>query len=494
MSSGRKFLYALLLLLIVLLLAAAVVIPRLVDVDRYRPEVISGIEQATGKHASIGHLALTLLPKVALRAEGLALANPPGFPAGDFLTAQRIDIQPDVLALWNRQVVIRALSLDHAVVHLLSDARGRRNFALRATPPARRPIKSVAWTPSSWTLATIGRIQFSRGLLTDGTLLPSGVPAPTSLEVQGLSGEIEQFDWNTLIGAPPPRVAAAGLLPSAWLASGAATSEAAAGKGSLEADSLRFGRLEGTRVRSQLALGPRTVSLRDLRLDCYGGQASGELSFDFSGINTHYRVQAKVADVDMARLLASFPQAQGKMTGRLQGNLDVTGELLHSEDPLAGKRGTGQVTVRNGRLPALRLDQKVMELARLSSLGPVSGDPSSFSSISADLNIDNRRMTSRKVTVLGNGLDIEATGSLTLEGEGSLDYSGTLALHASSSQNLLATILANATGARMKNGKLLLPFRLTGTLASPHFTLKSSLAPQGTPNLPGLFKFPPLRR
>src|SRR5215831_15647732 len=90
MSSRRNVIVTLALLLVGLLAVVVVVVPRLVDVDRYRPEVVAQIENATGKKTEIGHLSLSILPTVSIRADDFALANPSGFPEEHLLTARRI--------------------------------------------------------------------------------------------------------------------------------------------------------------------------------------------------------------------------------------------------------------------------------------------------------------------------------------------------------------------------------------------------------------------
>jgi hypothetical protein len=173
----------------------------------------------------------------------------------------------------------------------------------------------------------------------------------------------------------------------------------------------------------------------------------------------------------MARLLAAFPEARGKMTGKMDGNIKLSGEVAHSPDPLAGMQGTGQVNVRNGQLPSLQLNKNLMLLARLGNLGPAAGDPSSFSSISADLNIANDRITSNKLSLIGNGVNVDGSGSVALAGAGSLDYQGVAKLVAG--QSAVSNLLQGLTGATSENGKLSLPFNIVGTLGNPKFLLKS---------------------
>jgi uncharacterized protein involved in outer membrane biogenesis len=441
-----------------------------VDIDRYRPEVAGEIASTTGKKTEIGHLSLSVLPVLAIRVDNFALANPPGFPEGDLLSARRIYVELDAAALWHRQVIIRSLRLDRPVVHALSDVGGRRNFD-NPSPTGRIARVSLESRPR-FSLGIVSAIKISNGQLTDATLLPSGGPGPAFFEADAVAAKLQSVDLSGFTspsaGGPSPQNTSR-LMRSAdtSLAYAATAAGGSAGEGTFRAEVLRFGDVRATSIKSKLQLGYRQVLFDDLTFDFYGGRAQGSLTFDFAERNTRYGAEGQFHNVDLDKLLAEFPKARGKMTGKMEGNLTFEGEVLHSEDPLAGKHGKGQVIVRNGQLPTLRLNSNLMLLARLSDLGPASGDPSSFSSVAADVNLANDRITSRSIKVAGNGVNIDAAGTLALAGEGSLEYTGAAELRAA--QNALTNVLAGLSGAKFADGKLSFPFTLTGTLDNPRF-------------------------
>ena len=65
MSTGKKIALGGAVFLVVLLVALAIAVPMLVDVDRYRPQVVAFIQEQTGKPAEIGRLTLTLFPTLS---------------------------------------------------------------------------------------------------------------------------------------------------------------------------------------------------------------------------------------------------------------------------------------------------------------------------------------------------------------------------------------------------------------------------------------------
>jgi uncharacterized protein involved in outer membrane biogenesis len=130
------------------------------------------------------------------------------------------------------------------------------------------------------------------------------------------------------------------------------TSSSMDGQGSLKAGLLRFGSVEASNLDSKLILESRHVSFTGLKAEVYGGNAAGELSFDLSQKNASFKTSARFKGINVAQLVAAFPSGGGKMTGKMEGDVELAGEIEHSARPLAGIHGAGHVTVRNGQVPA----------------------------------------------------------------------------------------------------------------------------------------------
>jgi uncharacterized protein involved in outer membrane biogenesis len=483
MSKGKKLALGLVILVLVSVGVLAIIIPLLVDVDRYRPQVAAQIQAQTGKPAQIGHLALTIFPEVAVRVDDFSLGNPPGFPTGQFVRAQRIYAVMEAFALLHRQVVIKSLELEAPDIHLLSDVHGKWNYE---SPPA---TKAAAPDPpgddkSSFSLGVISKVSVRHGELMAANLLASGATGPSLMEVHGASIDLKDVALNVLTSAALQRSdSAAGELAAltGGMSSVAYAADAEgplAAQGTIKADSLKFGPLDVTKLSSKLRLYPKQVFFDDLDLKCYGGDAKGNLSLNFAGTNLEYSTDAQLKGVNVAEFLNAFPQARGAMTGTLEGKAKVTGQVADKPDPLVGVNGTGQMIIRNGKMPSLQLNKNLRALAQISNLGPANGDPSSFSSISADFKIADGRLSSNKITVVGNGVDVDGSGSMTMAGEGTLDYQGNASLAANDS-NPLTSVLAGLSGATVKGGKMVFPFAVGGTLAKPKFSLKGGAGQGG---------------
>ncbi len=498
-ARGNKILIVLVLAVItvaVLLLC----LPRLADVDRFRPGVIADLERQTGRSVEIGHLTLTLLPALSIRADGVAIGNPLGFPQGDFLDIHRVYVDLDFVSLLRRRLVIKSLELDEPLVSLLADGSGHWNTG---RPRAVR-VNPAVWIENPTSPVIVDKVRVNHGRVTYSDLSNSGQAGSTSFSAENVSGELYDVNVQALglnlnpssaplfssgleggrkfaaaMAAPP------GILQISWAQPSERESQASVSPhgplvthGTVSAQTLRFGDLGSQGFKSKVELYGAGVRLTALSLGLCGGEVTGDFVWDSESRPPRYATHLALSGIDVARLLMVLPKARGKLTGTLEGRLSTTGSpppagTATSADPLADNEGSGDLTVRNGTLPELRLNSDMKQLLKnIVRTGSPSADPSSFRSITADLEIAGSEIRSRQITILGNGIEMDVTGSLALEGAGRLDYQGVGKIDVQ--HNGYSSVLAGLLGSKISGGKISFPFTLTGTLESPRFGIKNS--------------------
>lgn len=495
MSARHKTVLTILILLAVLILVLAVAVPRLADIDRYRPEVIARIERGSGRSAKIAKLDLTILPALAIRADNIAIGSPPGFPAGSFLEINRAYARLDPGALLHRRIVIRSLQLEAPRLSLISDRAGRWNTEGPAR--ARVQVQPSAWQSTAAPATVIASVTVEHGRLTAANVLPSGEPGPPSVEANGISAELKDIDTEALGlhlspgldrgltgGSHVKRAQRLRPVPAgvAWAASsfqGAPESLPAqtlrgplAAKGTIAVDSARFGAIAATGIKSGLEIYRDGLLAKNIVLQLFGGQVTGDLLWTPSSQPARYASHLALAGIDMERALLNFPSARGKLTGKLDGSLGIVGWTAavdtDTADPLANLQGEGAVTIHDGSLPAIRLNRDLTLLMKsVVRTAQGSPDPATFRSLSADFEIGKGEIRSRQIVILGNGINLNVSGSVAIVGAGKLDYRGTGEITARQSVgSLVAGLLGSTMGA---GGKITFPFTLTGTLIAPRF-------------------------
>jgi uncharacterized protein involved in outer membrane biogenesis len=419
-----------------LLLALIFVGPALIRVDRYRPHVVSYLQEKTGKQVEIGRLALTFFP-LSLHIDDFGVKNPPIFPRGYVVQVARIDAELSIGALLHRQVVIQSLVLKDPVLNMTSDPDGPWNFE---NPQAQA-------SQNAFPLGVISRVQIERGQLIASNLLPSDAAGPIFFEAHEIFCDLEQVNLMGIIN------------PS---------SSSTDGQGTVKAGLLRFGSVEARDMESKLRLEARHVFFTEVKAQVYGGSAAGDLTFDLLGKNVNFKTTARLNGVNVAQLLAAFPNGGGKMTGKMEGDVKLAGEIVHSLRPLAGIYGAGHVTVRNGQVPSLKLNANLMRLAHFNDLGPAKNDPSAFNLITTDLELNNQRISSRVIDVDGYGVDVDGSGSISVSGSDELNYRGLAEI--TTKESFITNTVARLSGATLKDGKLQFPFRIGGTINNPVFS------------------------
>jgi uncharacterized protein involved in outer membrane biogenesis len=438
MTTRRRIALSLVVIVGCLLAALVFLAPIFLNLDRYRPEVISYFEENTGKKVEIGRLALTFFPHVTIHIEQFGVKSPPLFPPSYIVKVARADAVLDFWALLHRQMVIRSLVLENPEINLVSDPDGPWNFENPKT----------ANSKNTFPLGIIDKVVINRGQLIASNLLePSDAPGPVFFEAHDITSELDRVDVAAIVNPASP---------------------ALAGQGNWKASRLRFGAVETTNVNSKFRLESRAAFFTDVRADVYGGKTTGDFSVNVAKKNASFKADARMSGINMDHLLAAFHETRGRMTGKLEGNLKLAGEIEHTQSPLAGMHGTGHVKVTNGKVPSLMLNANLMKLAHFNDLGPAKENPDSFSSISTDMELANLRITSKTIDIDGYGVDVDGSGSVSVSGSDDLNYQGVAAI--TTKQGFLTNTFARFAGAKLTDGKLSFPFQIEGTLESPKFS------------------------
>jgi len=278
-------------------------------------------------------------------------------------------------------------------------------------------------------------------------LLPSDAPGPVLFEAHGISSELEDVNVDAILDP---------------------ASSSVDGQGTLLANDLRFGAIEATNVHAKLKLEQKQAVFNDVTAKLYGGNVKGDLVFKFSGNTPSFATKAQVGGIEMAHLLAAFGRARGLMTGKMAGDLTLIGDMEHTAHSLAGLRGVGHVTVRDGQVPSLKLNANLMKLMHFNDLGPAKDDPSSFNIISTDLELANLHIVSRTIDIDGYGVDVDGSGSVSLSGSDELDYRGVAQI--TTKQGFFTNTFARLSGATVTDRKLTFPFGISGTIKNPTFS------------------------
>lgn len=407
--------------------------------DRYIPSIVAYLQKDTGLQARIQHIQIQLFPTLLVQIQGLEIKNPQPFPSGNFLRVPRLDATIEKLPLLHGQIAIRSLFLHKPSIDFISDPDGRWNF--------QNPSGSKK-APAHFSTSLISNLQIENGTLRGSNLIdPNDKPGPVVLEIG---------NFSALLNKTFPKPSDSSDNPTGLA-------------GHLAADTVRFGSIHMKDLQAQLHITAKQLIFSNVNAKTYHGHASGDFALNFSGKNTMFKAGLQLDGISMPYVLAEFQNGTSAITGAMQAKLSLAGELTHASSPFAGIHGSAQITIRSGELPKLNQNQSMLALERFRPASAVTLPASAFTTFTADMELQNNHIYSKRIDVDFYGTDVVGSGNISLL-DGALDYRG--AANVVRKQSLVTNLFARIfKEAQQKDGRLAFPLRLTGTLTTPSLSV-----------------------
>src|SRR5664279_4579995 len=278
-------------------------------------------------------------------------------------------------------------------------------------------------------------------------LIVAGKPAPAKKA---------EASWSLLpaaSAAPPPK-------PSFL--------DTATGTGTLTVGTLTYDRTTMTNVHSNVNLNHGVIQLNPLTGQVFGGQISGSITADLRHEPSNFAVNAKLSGADANQLLTAVANTKDSVYGTLNATMNQTFSTPASGDVTQTLNGPFAFTLTNGKLTKLDL---VSELGKIGKFGTTGKGYTTVSSMSGSFDVRSGVANTNDLKAALDVGNMAATGSMNLVTE-ALAMHLTAVLNKSFSQSVggagvggyLTTALGN------KNGELVLPVIISGTMSKPIVT------------------------
>ncbi len=460
---------------------ATLAAPFLIPVDSYRPLLVWAIDAGTGRQVQIDHLELHVVPSLRVTIVGFHVLNPPGFPAGDALAAQAIDLAIDPGALLARRLDVTDIVPVGVQLNVVRNSTGRSNFAqpvkrtaqgpaplftlepLKAVkvndaqitfadaPGIKRPAPSFTLSGVSGTISSINiqasdwakqldivadlrgsrlttsllnkPIDFRTGTLTlkggSGRATFSASVGTVSLSGSASFPRLDPLSIAFSVSSPKLDLATLGVLLGGQQGGAVPASRYPIAHGTIAIGKLIAAPIEVTQVKGQLALYASRVQVTACTFSAYGGRVRASAVIH-GAAGTPINATARVAGMNLAAALAALGLGNGNVTGALDAAFTLATRL--TSDPEASLTATGTFAVRNGAFPGMDFTSNLVQIANLASINMPSGE-TRFSYFGGDLRIARERGYSNELRLLAPGMTGTASGSFGFDQ--SLNYNGT---------------------------------------------------------------------
>jgi uncharacterized protein involved in outer membrane biogenesis len=248
--------------------------------------------------------------------------------------------------------------------------------------------------------------------------------------------------------------------------------DAAAGTGTITVGTLIYDRTTMTNVRSGVNLNHGVIQLSPLTGQVFGGQINGNITADLRRDVSSFAVNAKLSGADANQLLTAVANSKDTLYGTLNANVNQTFSTPASGDVTQTLNGPFSFTLTNGKLTKVDLVRELGKIGKFTG-GNVGGGTgyTSISSMSGTFDVRNGIATTNDLKGALDVGNLAAAGTINLVSE-ALALRVTAILNKQYSQSVggasvggyLSTALAN------KNGELVLPVILSGTMSHPTVT------------------------
>jgi hypothetical protein len=503
-----------------LLVLAAAVLPLVVDVDRFRPQVEARLSELTGRPVALDRLRLSLWTGVRVRTDRIEIGAPPQVPeeSAATLVAGPVRLTPAVLPLLRGTVDLRGIAVESIRVARGADTLlrdGELSARMRSEPggafdldgtlrgafailpgspegplrfdasfrggvlelrtlraelgPTRIDLRGrgegIGTGSPRWSVEGSGRASGSEG---SGRATLASVPeGPVRLE---LDLDMRRLDFGELAAlagwaasgpeAPPE--------PGTEEEPGAGLLERLEGGGRIRAASARLASLPLEAFDSRLVLDGGVVRLEDTRFSLFGGAHRGTLSLNAVAEGLPFTLRSTVEGVDVARLISAWsPDSAGVFRGTGALSLDLLG-VAYAPDLLRTLGGRMRLEVRDGALTSVGLLKTVAGLLEAAGGRGIGRDETPFRSLAGTFAVTAGVARTDDLAVVADDLALDARGTVDLHGPLSLD--GLVAL----APDVSASMVARTPGLRVRqgrDGRITVPLGVGGTLSSPQVTV-----------------------
>ncbi|MDP3243616.1 MAG: AsmA family protein, partial [Reyranella sp.] len=149
--------------IVALLVVALVALPALIDVNSYKPLIVSQVKTATGRDLVIdGPISLSLLPTPTVSVTGVKFFNAPGSKNANMVEVKSVTVRPSLLALLGGSIEVSEVTLVEPKIVLEINAEGKPNWEFA---PSVAEAKPAAAKPSSPRPLSLGRLTIDNGTL-----------------------------------------------------------------------------------------------------------------------------------------------------------------------------------------------------------------------------------------------------------------------------------------------------------------------------------------
>jgi uncharacterized protein involved in outer membrane biogenesis len=485
----KKLLLGALAFVVIVIAGLAIAVRMLIDPERVRATIESQASAALGLPVTLQAAEVSVWPRARVTLNGLTVGQPAS------LTLETIEVATAIRALLSRRIENAELTLADSTVDLPALlAALDRVAAPPAPPPDSLPTDAPLTLVSVDAIAFRNvRVNFEKGAATVSlesalngdrldirsfelaspvtTLTAAGSIESLASRKGKISIDAESLDLDGMVALLAGAQGARGA-QGAQGAKGAQGAQGAGAQGAgaqsapfdlvfdVTAAKGRAGGVQFDNLKTTIRATADAVLMEPFGLGVFGGRVDGKAHVDATRAEPRLTVDVSLNGIDMSAVTA-FAGQPDAMTGRLGGQLRISGSGREPAAALAGATGRGALKVTDGVIPNLHLVRTIV-LAFGKPAQDTSGSGDRFSSLAATMQLENSVVRFTDLSFASADVDLAASGTLRLEG-GAIDVAGRAML----SEALTAQAGRDLVRYTAENKRVTVPVTVRGPISAP---------------------------
>ena len=483
----KKVLLGVFLLIFLLSVGLALWVRAVFTKDTVRAALAEQLSTALGQKVKVGSIAGTVFPRVTVNLGQVSIGEPARIHVRtlhvgtDFkallwrrieharleLSGARVELPLPAFSIGGGSTSgspskppVEIVSIDAVVLRAVEIVSGGRTLTgdVEVVPAGNGlTLQHVALVADTATIDVTGRITDLSGPVGDVAVRAAG-----TLNFDRLLAFVNDFATGTKMSAPTSSSpAAARATDRDGRPAGAPPMNIAV---SLDADHATMGTLTLDKLAGIARITAETMTLEPIRFGVFGGRYDGSLAFKLGAV-PDFRLDATLTGVDMAAATA-FAGSPGTITGRLSGNLNLTGRGMDTSSAMKAARGTARVDIVDGVIRNLGLIRSIViaTSGRADAAGADGGSRDEpFTKLGATLTVAGGSARTEDLRFESKDLLLAAGGTVRLDGSDT-NISGQVQL----SDELSKQAGRDLVRYTQQEGRVTLPATITGSADAPH--------------------------
>ena len=254
-------------------------------------------------------------------------------------------------------------------------------------------------------------------------------------------------------------------------APGANPLEKATGSGAITVNTMVANDIVLNNVSSGVKLNRGVIELSPLTADVYGGKESGAVVLDIRPATTTCSIRTKLTGVDSNKALSAMSALKDTLYGSLSADSNLSFALASSNDLARTLNGSISFNVLDGRLRNINILDEIGKVGKFLGVAGQSGSDTAIKKLAGTLIVKNGVASTNNLVAALNEGSLSANGIVNLVDRG-IDMRVNAVLANAVSNTVGGTKIGGFLNTALANnkGELVIPVRVTGSLAKPTFT------------------------